>query len=189
MLNLGTLYRETGDLSNALFYLQHVPDLMRAAGDRFGGAISLSRAGEVCCLLGQTQKSLVLCEEALSITESLPDPRTKAYALFNLSSSCFGAGEYRRAIEAAGRATALVSETGDIKGQALALYPTGRAVAFESASAEGLKYLQESALLFHRVGHRDGEANALLELARWELRLGRGPTHRWLPARTAPGQS
>ncbi len=131
-------------------------------------ADDLNETGIACEQLGQHNRSVDACRQALTLYEQAGDTNGQAKALDNLAIAYEHLGQSVRAIGIYRRSVALHRQAGDKHGQADALDNLGLTYDALHQYAKAIGFHRQALLLFQQAGDKDGaaEARGNLDLAR-----------------------
>ncbi len=141
---LGSLYRKTGDLPQALSRMQDVLILYRALGNREGEASALVDLGEVFRLKGDYGQSREYGQSALELFKELGNEFGVIQATRHLGNIRFHEGNYK---EARGNYQQVLSASGEIRNNRLivsTLMNMGVAYQFEGNLQKAVEYYERS---------------------------------------------
>ena len=148
---IGLIYFETGDFTNAIdYYHQSLP--LIEAGDKWGEAGCLDSIGFIHFKLKDYDHALSFCSQALSISQVIDDKKGQSNALFHLGNIYKEIADYNKASEYCNSSLTLRRGIEDKKGE-----------------AEILLFLSELYLKENFTGQTQQEAFELLDKA---LQLG-----------------
>ncbi|MEP7142039.1 MAG: tetratricopeptide repeat protein [Ferruginibacter sp.] len=115
---IGAIYFETGDLTNALDYYHQSLILTKKTGDKWGEAGCLDSIGVIHLKLSEHDKALEFCSLALTISQSVGDKKGQSNALFHLGDIYKELAEYNKALKHGADSLAMRRDIEDKKGQA-----------------------------------------------------------------------
>ncbi|MEP7074552.1 MAG: CHAT domain-containing protein [Acidobacteriota bacterium] len=126
---------------------------------------------EVYCRRGQLGPAKKIAE-ALAATQGDNSRRAEAWSMDFRGNILFQKAEYADAFTTFERAVQLMSEAGDVFGEAIALKDKGIAQKYLYRPIEAIDTLTVSCSLFQQIGDRSGEVSARLNIASAYDRLG-----------------
>ncbi len=115
---IGAIYFETGDFTNAIDYYHQSLILSRDTGDKWGEAGCLDSISFIHFKLKDYDKALEFCSLGLSISQSVGDKKGQSNALFHLGDIYKELGEYDQASEYGTSSLTIRRDIEDRKGQA-----------------------------------------------------------------------
>ena len=150
---IGLIYFETGDFTNAINYYHQSLPLTQDTGDKWGEAGCLDNIGFCHFKLKDYDKALESCSQALAISQIIDDRKGQSNALFHLGNIYEQLVDYKRASECCNSSLNIRREIEDKKGQ-----------------AEILVFLAE---LYVKENQAERNPEQALELLNKALQLGR----------------
>ena len=122
---------------------------------------SLNSIGFVYSALGEKEKALGYCEQALPLFRQVGDHSGEATTLNNIGAVYADLGEKGKALGYYEEALPLLRQVRDRSGEATTLNNIGRVYADLGEKEKALGYFEEALPLSRQVGDRSGEATAL----------------------------
>lgn len=163
--NIGGVFEDHGDQSQALSYLEQARMLRKQAKDTSGEAATLNKIGEVYCDSGDKRKALIYYEQALPLFRQVREPVNEAITLHNIGRLYVDIGDKKRALSYLKQALTLFKQIDDHGREATTLHNIGR-VYFELGDKQkALGYLKQALPLFKQVRNHEGENLALDNMA------------------------
>ena len=115
---IGLIYFETEDFTNALKYYQQSLPFTQETGDKWGEAGCLDNIGFCHFKMRQYENAIEFCSQALSISRSIDDKKGQSNALLHLANIYTALGDYNRASESCNSCLVIRREIEDKKGEA-----------------------------------------------------------------------
>ena len=115
---IGLIYFETGDFTNAIEYYHQGLPFTQEAGDKWGEAGCLDNIGFCHFKLKDYDKALEFCSKALSISQTIDDKKGQGNALFHLGNIYSQLAEYKKASECCTGSLIIRKDIEDKKGEA-----------------------------------------------------------------------
>lgn len=140
---IGRLYREKGELEQAMRHLGTGLALFKLANDERGIASSLDDIGKVHWLRGEYDLALKQLKEALKIRRKIGDKRSIALSLSNLGSVYQDSGYFKDALDAMNEALELRREIGDLPGVVISLNNLGTLYQDKGEQERAIELWQE----------------------------------------------
>jgi CHAT domain-containing protein len=122
LLNLGTIFLNTGRPGKALDYFKQAVEVRRAAGDRVGAANYLLNIGNAYNTLGKKQQALSFYEQGVKIRRITGDKRGEAYCLNYMAELYLAIGQNHNSGRCLERALKLFRALGDRAGEVETLF-------------------------------------------------------------------
>lgn len=119
--NLGSAYRDLGQIKNAMRYYRQALKLYRDLGHQAGEGLTLGRLGIAYRILGQVEPAIEHLEQALTIAREAGDPQAEGINLANLGIAYRGQGRHEQALDYLQRALAIARSRSDERGEAINL--------------------------------------------------------------------
>jgi len=163
--NIGFIYMNHGDISNALDYYSKSLRIQEEIGDRKGLAGSLSNIGSVYNTQGDLSKALEYYGKSLKIMQDLGNKNGVANLLNNIGAIYKNQGNIAEALNFYERSLKIREETGDKKGIANSLNNIGSTYNNRGDIATGLEYFQKSLKIRREIGDKHGIAFSLNNIA------------------------
>lgn len=110
---LGSLYRQTGRISEALEYYQRALELQRAAGDLHGEGVTLTNLANYYMNAGELESAESALRQVLDVYRREEHVRSKGIALNSLGCLYLGTDRMAEALETFEHATVALREVGD----------------------------------------------------------------------------
>lgn len=159
--NLGILYKNLGELSRAVEFLEQALLIDREVGDRLGEGQDLGNLGNAYANLGELQRAIELFEQQLTIAREVGDRRGEGNALGNLGNVYADLHNLQRAIELYEQALVIDREIGDRRGEGQDLGNLGNAYANLGETRRALELFEQRLVIARELGDRFGEGTAL----------------------------
>jgi CHAT domain-containing protein/tetratricopeptide (TPR) repeat protein len=168
--NAGSVYSNLGDIQQALESYTHALQLRRTAGSRPGEAVALGNIGTAYRKLGNREKALENMNQSLELRRAINDRMGEAGALNGIGLVYLFDKNYAQALDYFNQSVELNrsirrTEAAPLENVAHTLYLTGDYLNAREHFSQVLQQRREG-------GIRNGEAQALLGLARAEQKLG-----------------
>jgi tetratricopeptide (TPR) repeat protein len=123
--------------------------------------ICLNRLGHAYRHLGNVQKSIEYCQQALNFAREISDRQGEGNALGSLGLAYYSLGNYERAISYQQQALAAAREIGNRQGEGNALGNLGSVYRNLGNYEQAINYQQQYLAISREIGDRRGEANSL----------------------------
>ena len=159
--NVGYVYMNQGDATNALKYYHKSLKTREDQGAKDGIANTLNNMGMVYFSQGDVPKSLEYIHKALKMREEIGDKGGIAYSLNNIGYIYDNQGEPDKALEYYFKSLKIQEETGDQQGTALCLNNIGTIYQYQHVLSKALKFYTKSLNIYREIGGKNGEALAL----------------------------
>jgi len=163
--NLGSAYRNMGQVQKAISCYEQALAIAREEKDRQGEGASLGNLGNCYRSLGQTARAIEYYERALAIAREIGDRRGEGNRLTGLGSCYSSLGQTARAIEYYEQALAIARESGDRQGEGYPLGNLGACYAYLGQTARAIEYYEQALAIAREIGDREGEGANLGNLA------------------------
>ncbi len=171
MHNLGVLYVSLGRLEEGFDLLSEALRTRREMEDRRGQAVTLTAIGWAYCLQGEIRDALAAYDEALSLRRAVHDQQGEAVTLDQRGTAYLLSGRYDEALDSYRQA--LERTGGNRLNQAYTLVNLGTAQLSTGRGEAAIDPLEQALRIFREIGALNGQAAALIALARGERQLGR----------------
>jgi tetratricopeptide (TPR) repeat protein len=121
--------------------------------------------GNSYATLGQTQKAIEHCQQALAIARETGDRRSEGYRLSNLGNRYADLGQAERAMQHYQQALAIAREIGDRGSEGYRLRSFGNVYADLGQTEKAIEHYQQALEIGEDTGNAQVQAEALLGLA------------------------
>jgi tetratricopeptide (TPR) repeat protein len=159
--NLGSAYKNLGEVHKAIEYSEQALAISREIGDRRGKGTTLSNLGLAYADLGEARKAIEYYEQHLEIAREIGDRRSEGNALGGIGSAYGDLGEAHKAIEYAEQALAISREIGDRRSEGISLGNLGIDYGNLGEAHKAIEYHEQHLEIAREIGDRRGEGNAL----------------------------
>lgn len=162
--NIGELYAVLGDPARAMVYFEKARHLIQeTVKDPSLEANVLNHIGQVHLSRSNLTEALAAFQRSVTLKQG---PRAKAEALTNIGLLNALQGNLQGALEMYDKALALHRETGNHRGEAIALHKRAEAYALLGKPAEALADFDVAITLWQSLSDRRGKAASLYGIAR-----------------------
>ena len=169
---IGRLYREKGELDQAMRHLGTGLALFKLADDERGIASSMDDIGKVHWLRGEYELALKQLKEALKLRRKLGDKRSIALSLSNLGSVYQDSGYFKDALDAMNEALELRREIGDLPGVVISLNNLGTLYQDKGEQERAIEIWQEGLRVAKQIDDKIAEAYLLTNIGIAQYQLG-----------------
>ncbi|MFN5396923.1 MAG: CHAT domain-containing protein [Pseudanabaena sp.] len=159
--NIGLVYRELGQYTEALNYYQKALAINREIGDSSLRGIYLNNIGGIYQIIGQYSQSLDYYQQALVIGKQIGDLSLEGTILNNIGGVYQNRRQYSKAIEYYQQSFAIRQQIGDRDGEGRTLNNIGGAYDSLEKYPQALDYYQKALILSKQIGNRSSEGAAL----------------------------
>ena len=170
--NLGTAYRNIGQIPKAIACYEQALAWAREAKDKPGEGAWLGNLGNCYANLGQTRRAIEFYEQALAIDRQIGDHRGEGAILGNLGNCYYSLGQLPRAIEFYEQALAIHREIGNRRGEGFDLTRLGNCYAEMGQTRRAIEFYEQALAIARQIGDRYGEGIALGNLGSRYAELG-----------------
>ena len=170
--NLGTAYRETGQIRPAIACYKQALEWARQAEDQGDEGAWLGNLGNCYADLGETRRAIEYHEQALDIQRQIGDQNGEGADLGNLGNCYADLGETRRAIEYYEQALEIQRQIGDRRGEGNQLGNLGNRYAELGETRRAIEYYEQAMEIQRQIGDRRGEGADLTGLGLCYAELG-----------------
>ena len=161
-----------GDYAGARRLAEQGLALYRIEGDTIGVVRSLSNLGAIMLGQGELESSIVVLDECVALSRSVPDQRLRALALNNRGDVALTTGQYLIAVSLFQESLALLRAAGDLANVSRSLFNLGAAMLETGDAPNASPLLLESLTLSCSVGDKEDVIWCLLGLAAVAARHG-----------------
>ncbi|MCP4701869.1 MAG: tetratricopeptide repeat protein [Gammaproteobacteria bacterium] len=156
--NLGTAYRNVGQIQKAMACYGEALSIARDEKNRKGEGVWLGNLGNVYADLGQTEQAIEYYQQALAIGREIGDRQGEGIDLGNLGNCYADLGQTEQAIEYYQQALAIDREVGYRAGEGIQLGNLGNRYAELGQTEQAIEYYQQALAIKREVGDRRGES-------------------------------
>ena len=164
--NLGTAYRNIGQVLQAIACYEQAFEMAREAKDRQGEGVWLGNLGNAYADLGETRRAIAFYEQSLVIAREIGDRNGEGRHLGNLGNAYADLGETRRAIELYEQALAIRREIGDRRGEGIDLNNLGEMYAYLGDAEQAAIHYELALAIRKEIQDKYGEGSTLGNLAK-----------------------
>lgn len=169
---LGQVYVSRGEYTAAAALLSSSLELRRAAGDRWGQAVTLLELGALAYYQGDLSGSHAHCLAGLALAEQVGDPETTAHLLTALGLITRELGDYAAARHYAERGLRVYEELDSVYGRVQGLLTLGGLAVAQGDYAEAEPAFARALVLSQLISFRSGEADSHYRLGQTATALG-----------------
>ncbi|WP_298378181.1 tetratricopeptide repeat protein [Azospirillum sp.] len=155
-----------------IFWLISAVTAARRMGDQCLAGGHLGNLGTAHAILGETQRAIAFCQQALAIAREIRDRRGEGNHLGNLGVAHANLGKTGHAIDFYEQALVIAREIGDRRGEGLHLGNLGLAHATLGETQRAIAFYQQALAIAREIGDRRGEGNRLGNLGLAHAALG-----------------
>jgi len=161
--DIGRVYKDVGEPSQALDYFQQSSAVYRELGNRNFEATTLNNIGSVYADLGQKDKALGTFQQALAIWRNAKhgDRSGEGTTLNNIGSIYADLGQKDKALDIYQQALAISREVDNRSGEGTTLSSIGSIYADLGQKDKALDIFQQALAISREVGNRSGEGTTL----------------------------
>ncbi len=170
---VGLVYRDLGQMGQALDYYNQSLQVCRKVGDRNTEGHTLSSLGLAHLEMGQTQQAVACFQPSLAIARELNDRRGEGNALGNLGLAHLELGQAGQAIANFEQELAIARSLSDMRSEGRALGNLGLAQRMNGQPQKAIEYYDQHLKIAVLVGDRRGEGNSSWNRALALLATGR----------------
>jgi serine/threonine protein kinase/tetratricopeptide (TPR) repeat protein len=170
--DLANVLSSQGDYAASREQGERALAISRELGDRAREAMVMGNLGNLHWRQGRLRETLEHYEQALAIHREIGSRAGEAVILVNLGPLFYMLGMRDRVRGSLLASLAICREIGTRYPEGYVLRDLGRLADEEDDPAQALRFLEESLTLRRRIGHADGVADSLLEMARVRRRSG-----------------
>jgi tetratricopeptide (TPR) repeat protein len=170
--NLGTAYRNIGQVQRAISRYEQALEMSREIGDRSGEGRRLDELGTCYSALGQASRAIEYHEQALEIAREIGNRHGEGTALGNLGLCYSDLGHTSRAIEYHEQALAIRREIGTRRGEGIDLGNLGDCYSAFGQTRRAIGYHEQALAIAREIGNRRSEGNRLTGLGNCYSALG-----------------
>jgi tetratricopeptide (TPR) repeat protein len=161
--NLGSAYRDLGQVKTGMKYYRLALKIYRDIGDHAGEGVTLGRIGIAHRLLGQANQAIENLEQALAISRQVEDERSEGRNLANLGIAYRLLGDLDKCVAYLEQALHIARAWGDKRGEAINMGNIGDAYRDMGKREEAIDYYQQALAIARQMNDRRGD----------EINLGR----------------
>jgi tetratricopeptide (TPR) repeat protein len=162
--NIGLIYMNQGDISQALDNFHSCLKLMEDNNDKAGVTLALNNIGGIYRSQGDNIQALDYYLRALKIARASGDKDGTAFSLGNIGVIYGNQGYTDKAIECYKKSLKIRKEIGDRQGSAMSLNNIGFMLEKKSSHGEALAYYIESLEAWKEIDDKDGMAYTLVNM-------------------------
>ena len=155
--NLGTAYRNMGQVREAIRCYERALQIARDNSDRWGEGAWLGNLGNAYANLGEVRTAIDHYQQALAISRDIGDKRGQGNWLGNLGGAYYRLGEVRTAIDHYQQALAISRDIGDKRGEGSDLGNLGLAYAALGEVRTAIDHYQQALAIYQETGSKPGE--------------------------------
>jgi len=170
--NLGSAYRNLGQVEKAIEYHQKALLIAREIGHRQVEGKHLGNLGNAYSNLGQVEKAIECYEQTLLIAKEIGNRLGEGIWLGNLGNAYSNLKQEEKAIEYYQKALLIAREIGDRHVEGIWLGNLGNAYSNLGQVEKAIEYYQKALLIAKEIGYRLGEESHLGNLGRAYSNLG-----------------
>ncbi|MBI5514352.1 MAG: tetratricopeptide repeat protein [Deltaproteobacteria bacterium] len=170
---IGRVFRESGNLDEAMRHLGTGLALFESAGDERGIGSSYDDIGKVHWMKGAYEMAQRFLLDGLARREALNDERGVALSLNNLGLVYQETGQYRAALDALTRALELRRAVGDLPGMVITLNNLGTLQQDRGDDEAALGLFRQGLEVAREIGDRRRQAVLLLNIGESQYRTRR----------------
>ena len=170
--NLGSAYRNMGEVGKAIGYYEQALSIARKIGDRSGEGVWLGNLGIAYKYLGEVDKAIGYYEQALSIAREIGDRRGEENHVGNLGNAYYSLGEVDKAIGYYEQALSIAREIDDRRNEGGWLGNLGVAYSNLGEVVKAIGYYEQALSIAREIGDRRNEGAWLSNLGNAYSDLG-----------------
>lgn len=172
MRGIGNVYRNLGDYSLALSYLEQGLKIQKQIGNRKNEGITLTDIGMVYLSLGDSFRALSYLEQGLKIHREVRDRGTEGLALERIGLAYLNLGDYSHALSYLEQGLKIYRKIKNRRMEGILLEDIGILYGFLSDYPHALYYFEQGAKIHKEVGNRRNEGSILINIGAVYLQLG-----------------
>ncbi|RIV21204.1 tetratricopeptide repeat protein [Fibrisoma montanum] len=158
---IGNLYYQLSQFSEALPYLEQSLKLARQIGDRAGEGTTLNNISQIYDAKGDYETALHYLEQSLSIRQQIGDRAGEGTTLNNISQIYDAKGDYETALHYLEQSLSIQQQIGDRAGEGATLNNISQIYTVKGDYETALHYLEQSLSIQQQIGDRKGEGTTL----------------------------
>jgi tetratricopeptide (TPR) repeat protein len=170
--NLGVVFKEIGDLSQAIRFYEQALIIDRELGDRRGEAIDLGNLGVAYKNMGDARKAISYLEQELVIEREVGDQIQLRNALYNLGNAHMELRDARQAINHYEQSLKVAREVGHRQKEGMILGGLGNAYFQLNSFQQALNYYEQAINLAREIEDRNDVAKYSFMMAQINADLG-----------------
>jgi tetratricopeptide (TPR) repeat protein len=155
--SLGIVYRDQGQVEQAIEYYEKALAIDREIGDRRNEGALLGRLGLAYADMGQAEQAIEHYQQALAIAREVGDRRNEGEWLGGLGNAYSALGQAERAIEQYEQALEIARELGDRVNEGTWLTNLGRSYAGLGQADRARECLERALAIFEEIKSPDAE--------------------------------
>lgn len=152
--NLGSAYRDLGQLEDAVKYYEQALAIAQQLGDDYGVGLNYGRLGIVYRLLDKPRQAIELLEQGLELMREVGNRRWEGIILSHLGSAHRDLNEYDRTVEYYEMSWAIASDIGDKRGEGIALRKLGTVYRHMGQLDQSIHYLEQARKIAYHAGDK-----------------------------------
>lgn len=152
--NLGSAYRDLGQLEEGVKYYEQALAIARALDDDYAVGLNYGRLGIVYRLLDKPRQAIELLEQGLGLMREVGNRRWEGIILSHLGSAHRDLNEYERTVEYYEMSWAIASDIGDKRGEGIALRKLGTVYRHMGQLEQSIHYLEEARKIAFHAGYK-----------------------------------
>ncbi len=156
--NIGLIYSNKGNLSQALMYYQKSLKIQQEFGENKGVSTTLNNIGLIYKNQGDIPKALDYYHKALKIREEIGDKYGIAQSFNNIGFIYNNLNNIPKALEYFHKALKIQEEIGDKQGVARSLNNIGAIYKNQGENEKAIEYYQQSLAIQEQIGDKQGTA-------------------------------
>ncbi|MEO8150106.1 MAG: adenylate/guanylate cyclase domain-containing protein [Bacteroidia bacterium] len=158
--NIGYVYSNRGDNSEALQLHEQSLKIGEEIGDKEGVAITLNNIAYIYQMIGDIKKSLTYNERSLKIREEINDKKGIAYSLNNIANIFSDQGDYDKALEYMSRGLKISEGLSDKRTLALAFSNLGSVYEYRKETGKAIECYKKCLQISEEINYKSGIATA-----------------------------
>lgn len=159
--NIGSIYRNQGDIQTALNYYNQAFKIQQEIDDKEGMAYSFINIGTIYNNQGDIPKALEFYDKSLKLREEIGDKQGVATSLNNIGLIYSGQGDIKNALKYHNQSLKLREEIGDKQGISYSLDNIGSIYNFQGDFNKALGNFERALKLREELDDKLGIANSL----------------------------
>jgi CHAT domain-containing protein/Tfp pilus assembly protein PilF len=161
LFNIGLVYGQLGQYSQALEYSQQALAINREVGDRLWEGRTLNSLGIISDSLGQYAKALEFYQQALAIYKEIGNRSEEGRTLVNSGAVYWNLEQYTKALEFYQQALAIFTKIGDRDGEGATLNSIGLLYSDQGQYPKALEFYQQALAIQKEISDKGGEGATL----------------------------
>jgi len=170
--NLGSVYRNLGDIRKAIEYYEKALQIAKEIGDRKSESMWIGYIGGVYFDLDDAKKAIEYNKKALKIAQEVGDRKNECEWFENIGSAYHVQGDVRKALKYYEKALKIAQEIGERREECTLLANLGSAYNDMGDARKAIDYYEKALKIAQEIGERLIESQSLGDLGLTYSNLG-----------------